>query len=77
MSQKPRVRIVKREQRPAAKPSARKRAAAERESRRGARTIAENVSSWVEEFQERRRTDDGRTFASLFAERAGALNSRA
>ena len=77
MSQKPQIRIVKRERQGEAKEPAAGRAASEKESRRGARAIAENVSSWVEEFQERRRADDGRSFASLFAERTGALNSRA
>lgn len=77
MSQKPQVKIVKRERPGEAKEPAGQSAAAEKESRRGARAVAENVSAWVEEFRERRRTDDGRSFASLFAERAGALNSRA
>jgi hypothetical protein len=77
MSQKPQVRIVKRERQGEAEKPAPQRAAAEKESRRGARAIAENVSSWVEEFREQRRTDDDRSFASLFAERTGALNSRA
>jgi hypothetical protein len=68
MSQKPQVRIVKRE-RPGGgkKPAAARPVAAEKEARRGARAVAENVSSWVEEFKERRRTDDGRSFASLFS----------
>lgn len=77
MSQKPQVRIVKRERQTEAREPVRRPAAAEKEARRGARAIAENVSSWVEEFKERRQADDGRSFASLFAERAGALNSRA
>ena len=67
MSQKPQVRIVKRERQEGGKKPAGRPAAAERESRRGTRAIAENVSSWVEEFQERRRTDDARSFASLFS----------
>lgn len=70
MSQKPQVRIVKRERQGDAKKPAGQPAATEKDSRRGARAIAENVSSWVEEFKERRRTDDGRSFASLFASRA-------
>jgi len=67
MSQKPQVRIVKRERQGAPQEPAAKRRAAEKEARRGARAVAENVSSWVEEFRERRQTDDGRSFASLFA----------
>ena len=77
MSQKPQIRIVKRGG-PADAPKADGSAAArEEDSRRGARAVAANVSSWVEEFQERRTADAGRTFASLFAERAGSLNSPA
>lgn len=75
MSQKSRVRIVKRERQGEAERPARGRPASEKESRRGARAVAENVSSWVDEFKERRRADDGRSFASLFA--GGALKSRA
>jgi hypothetical protein len=70
MSQKPQVRIVKRERQGEAKEPAGQRPATEKDSRRGARAIAENVASWVEEFKEGRRKDDGRSFASLFASRA-------
>lgn len=77
MSQKPQIRIVKRGRQADAPKPAETRAAREKDARRGARAMAENVSSWVEEFQERRTADAGRTFASLFAERAKALNSPA
>ena len=70
MSQKPQVRIVKRERPDDSKEPQAERAPTEKETRRGARAVAENVTSWVEEFRRQRRTDDGRSFASLFAQRA-------
>ena len=70
MSQKPQVRIVKRERAGAEGRTPERPAVSERESRRGARAVAERVTSWVEEFKERRGADDVRTFASLFAEGA-------
>ena len=67
MSHKPQVKIVKRGRQADAQSSpSDSRAAREKDARRGARAVAENVSSWVEEFKERRRADDGRSFASLF-----------
>lgn len=77
MSQKPQIRILKRDRQADAPKPAAPRAAREKDARRGARAVAENVASWVEEFQERRTADAGRTFASLFAERATPLNSPA
>jgi hypothetical protein len=77
MSQKPQIRILKRGRQADAPKPAETRAAREKDSRRGARAVAENVSSWVEECRERRAADAGRTFASLFAERAATLNSPA
>jgi hypothetical protein len=74
MSQKPQIRIVKRGRQNEAEKTP---AIVEKDSRRGARAVAENVSSWVEEFRERSAADAGRTFASLFAERAQSLNSPA
>jgi len=69
VSHKPQIKILKRD-RQAAAPPPESRASREKDARRGARAVAENVSSWVEEFHERRAADDARTFASLFAERA-------
>jgi hypothetical protein len=77
MSQKPQIRIVKGGRQADAPKPAEGRAARERDSRRGARAMAENVSSWVEEFREHRTADAGRTFASLFAEHAATANSPA
>lgn len=77
MSHKPQIRIVKRGRQPDAEKSGETRARAEKDSRRAARSMAENVSSWVEEFKERRTADAGRSFASLFGERATSLNSPA
>lgn len=77
MSQKPQIRILKRGRQADAPEPAAAPAARERDSRRGARAVAENVSSWVEELRERRTADAGRTFASLFAESASPLNSPA
>lgn len=70
MSHKPQIKIVKRGRQADAPSPAEGRAARERDARRGARAVAENVSSWVEEFNEQRAADEGRTFASLFADRA-------
>lgn len=72
MSHKPQIKIVKRDRQADAPAPSESRAA--RDARRGARAVAENVSSWVEELHERRAADAGRTFASLFADRAPALN---
>lgn len=77
MSQKPQIRIVKRGRQGEASETPAAVAAGEKDSRRGARAVAENVSSWVEEFKERRSADGARSFASLFAERAATLNSPA
>lgn len=71
MSQKPQIRIVKRGRQGEEKGPAGVRQVSERETRRGARDVADKVSSWVEEFKERRGADDFRSFASLFSERAG------
>lgn len=65
MSQKPQIKIVKRGRRAEAEPQ--RPADAEKDARRGARAIAENVSAWVEEFRERRTADAARSFSSLFA----------
>lgn len=70
MSQKPQVRIVKRGRPDDSKEPQAERAPTEKETRRGTRAVAENVTSWVEEFRQRRRKDDGRSFASLFAQSA-------
>lgn len=78
MSHKPQIRIVKRDQQGGPEKAAGKtRAAAAEDSRRGARAVAENVSSWVEEFKERSSAETRRTFASLFAERAKSVNTPA
>nr|MDQ3803622.1 hypothetical protein [Acidobacteriota bacterium] len=61
MSQKPQIRIVKRGRQADAPRAAEADAARGKDARRGARAVAENVSSWVEEFQERRTADAGRT----------------
>jgi hypothetical protein len=76
VSQKPQIRIVKRG-RQAEGPEAAAAVVAPAREKDSRRAVAENVSSWVEEFQERRTADAGRTFASLFAERAAAANSPA
>ena len=65
MSQKPQIKIVKRG-RPA-EAEQKPRADAEKDARRGARAVAENVSAWVEEFRKRRTADAARSFSSLFA----------
>jgi hypothetical protein len=67
MSHKPQIKIVKRGRKAGAPSPPESRAAREKDARRA---VAENVSSWVEEFHERRDTEAGRTFASLFTDRA-------
>lgn len=69
MSHKPQIRIVKGGRRAAAAAPPEGRAAREKDA---PRAVAENVSSWVEEFHERRATDAGRTFDSLFTDGAGS-----
>ena len=43
--------------------------------RQATRDVAGQVTSWVKEFQQRRRPDARRAFASLFADAATPLNS--
>jgi len=77
MSHKPQIRIVKRDRQAGAEKTVAPGAGDEKDARLGAREVAENVTSWVEELRERRAADAGRTFASLFAERASSLNTPA
>lgn len=62
MSPQLHIRIVKR----AAEKAAESRTRPPKDARSGARAVAENVSSWVEDFREQRSADSRRTFASLF-----------
>ena len=66
------IRIVKSAER---KDSLVNKSAATESTRPANNGVTSQVASWVKEFQQRRRPDPRRAFASLFADPASPLNS--
>lgn len=68
------IRIIKSTERNGSSPN--QDASRETEQKRQSGTgVTSQVASWVKEFQQRRRPDPRRAFASLFADTATPLNS--
>jgi hypothetical protein len=70
MNQKQTIRIIKSGQREVPAGTAKTAAPASPKLRETTREIAGNVANWVKDFQQRRRPDPRRSFASLFVEPA-------
>ena len=66
------IRIVKSAER---KDSSVNKSAATESTRPANNGVTSQVASWVKEFQQRRRPDPRRAFASLFVDPASPLNS--
>ena len=66
------IRIVKSAER---RDSSVNQSAATESTRPANNGVTSQVTSWVKEFQQRRRPDPRRAFASLFADPASPLNS--
>jgi hypothetical protein len=68
------IRIIKSAERRDSSVNNRSAAPAEKQ-RQASGGVTSQVASWVKEFQQRRRPDPRRAFASLFADPASPLNS--
>lgn len=68
MTTKPRIKIIKRDERNRQESSPQQAQANRPTAQETAREMVNNVSNWVTEFQQKRRTETSRAFKSLFPE---------
>ena len=69
------IRIVKRGQKQSQSSDPENRVQDQNQARQSGREVANNVKTWIREFQERRAAEPRKAFAKLFGEPASPLNS--